>query len=375
MKRLLTLLFCAGALTLHAAHKETPPLGVCHMQSLKWSSLSREIEILGEIKKANIRRIRLGVDPGDLELLKTRLAFCRKNDIEVLLLVPVSYGFEDYSNTSPQRRAGIPEKKLWSALRPSQMDLGVFDRRVRELLNLFKETGCYPHAIELFNESNSPGFNGDFPLQGNIRVFDGSVPAENPALQQITQGIENMAECHKILRRALDEILPDKKILCISAGLVPTISAEKASKHPDGPVSGMPAQNYLQIYKDCGALEMIDSVGVHFYPYVNRSNLGDPAGIQKAVAGYMKEPLQRIREVAGSAKPLYMTEWGFSKDKHSEEDRLELAIGFVRVCAAMDVNWTGLMFFDFVKNTEHRIFENGILLPTGKIFATGLQLK
>jgi hypothetical protein len=166
-----------------------------------------------------------------------------------------------------------------------------------------EEKGIVLAGIEVSNEINWAGFNADFPLPGQGRIFGPSDLTNDPEAQQIAKGLLLYVKSLEALKDVRDHLKLNQHTPIISAGLAdletPThkltwIKADAVS--PDATL------DFLRAH---GPDKLVDGYGLHFYPN------------QKTAAErrlhLRQNGLEQCRPPGTAAgKPCWVTEWGFN---------------------------------------------------------------
>jgi hypothetical protein len=226
----------------------------------------------------------------------------------------------------------------WSATPLSDADPDGFERWLTPLLAALEQAGVKLTALEIGNELNSAGYNGDFlvpgtknvPGNGRILGFDdlergwkawfNKQPITDPEASNLAKGFYVYLSILDAARNVCRSTSPlNRETPIISAGAVYNTKLPLASKTPDadGPSDGVPSTDFIRFLRQHGLDNHVDGYGMHVY-YSTVDN------IQKALS---------ICSTSGG-KPCWLTEWGGFSTKNascsagqaSTDDSVRLAL-------------------------------------------------
>jgi hypothetical protein len=168
--------------------------------------------------------------------------------------------------------------------------------------------GVHLTALELGNEINGPFFNGDFlPAQASGRVLgieDLNNP-HDPEGRAITASYLGYLKVVAALKELRDHSKLNQATPIISAGLA---DGGLPGKKPGQRLDGVSVPATLEFLRQHGMDNLVDGYGVHVYP------TSEARGGVLALVDYLNKD---AFAVCTSAKPCWLTEWGFSNSDES----------------------------------------------------------
>jgi hypothetical protein len=171
-----------------------------------------------------------------------------------------------------------------------------------------EEAGVHLTALELGNEINGPFFNGDFlPAQASGRVLgieDLNNP-HDPEGRAITASYLGYLKVVAALKELRDHSKLNQATPIISAGLA---DGGLPGKKPGQRLDGVSVPATLEFLRQHGMDNLVDGYGVHVYP------TSEARGGVLALVDYLNKD---AFAVCTSAKPCWLTEWGFSNSDES----------------------------------------------------------
>ncbi len=341
--------------------------GICR-QNLQWLNSAKVVETANNIANSNISVVRInGVKSGgSIEQVIHSINTFSQKGIKILLVLPK---WDEMFPEGYQRIQG-PSHLVYKM---SDIDLSHFSVFINEFL---AQIALYTSkdaliGLELFNEANWGGFNGDLQPtpEGKGVVFKLDTPLDEPSFQNVYIGINKYGKCLKIMREAMDRHLADRDIKLVTHGMVNGAEWENyrwsinrgytlvlpnmfltllQGKHPDQ----TDKTNYLRY---------ADGIGIHAYP-----PLVDD--MENHLRTYY---FNQMNAVLDMSMPYWMTEWGFARpqfqNKGGEELRLDYMRNFIQAIEA--IGGTAMTaLYEFDATNDHNIWENGKLLESGNIF-------
>jgi hypothetical protein len=229
------------------------------------------------------------------------------------------------------------------------------------------EAGVRLTAFEFGNEINTAGYDGDFPLEATGREL-GLSDLNNPNDHEwaaVAAGYRVYLKALAELKHVRDASKLNKTTPIISAGLA---DGGPPGKRPHAKTDGVSLPDTLQFLRQNGLDELVDGYGVHFYP----SNPDPNTPVSERVNGLG----ERALALCTSAKPCWLTEWGFANRDLScpihDETRVKLIqtereafktfVKQGRLAAVIYYNWTALHGYE-----SQAIFRCGALTDAGKL--------
>jgi hypothetical protein len=166
-------------------------------------------------------------------------------------------------------------------------------------------------CIELGNELNWAGFNGDFPMPGRGVTFTRDELATDPEAKQVAKGYLVYLKVLKVLKEVKDNSRLNHGTPIITSGMAASTGSGWQEKVK---IDGVTIPGTYTFLRAHGLDELVDGYGVHTYP--SGVKRGDKAGQAKREAEE-----ERFIFPPGNNKPYWVTEWGFpSKAQSSSED-------------------------------------------------------
>ncbi|RBP06393.1 hypothetical protein DFR50_13113 [Roseiarcus fermentans] len=266
------------------------------------ASVADQNAILAEIKAARVAVIRCGISNDDkgVDFAKRALA----QGIRLQLIVTPEYG--PSAPKRPYQPDAFPH--MWGGPPLSAADPALSKAAFQRLFDALDAAGIPIAGAELGNEINWAGFNPEFPLPGEGRIFSLEDLAGDPEAAQVARGFLKYLDVLAALKDVRDRSRLNHAAPIISAGLV---SAEDGAKIYNSKKEDMVSLSAtLAFLRAHGLDRLVDAYGVHAYPSTARP--GDPAA-----TAALKQRLQRVDLAAcrprgaGAGKPCWITEWGF----------------------------------------------------------------
>lgn len=254
--------------------------------------------LLDRLQGAGVRVIRAPLAPGrNADDYRSALDFIRRaydRGIRTDLIVGLQW------RTDAQRRPAVGAlPNMWSSYPLSAADPTRFRAIFEPLFDRLEGMGIVFAALELGNEINWAGFNGDFPVPGEGKVFGREDLARDPEARRVAAGFRAYLQTLRVLKDIRDGSRLNRRTPILSAGL--------ADPGPAGPRHGPKTDAVtigaaLEYLRENGIDALVDGYGVHTYP---------------RVAGGAAARLQRLEQDAladcrpqGRGKPCWITEWG-----------------------------------------------------------------
>jgi hypothetical protein len=247
-------------------------------------------DMVKQLATNGVKTIRLSLLPGNAD-------FVIKAYRHGVGAVAIVYSHTD-STAKPRR---VSE---WASVPLSELDPQEFAQGFKAMLDYLESAGVPLAAIELGNEINTSGYNGDIASPGSGRVL-GLSDLNNP----------NDAEARPIAAgyRLYVKIMAELKQLRDHSKLnqhTPIISAGMANWGRPGPKAwdgllGVSLVDAIEFLRQSGIDKYVDGYGVHVYPGL------DPS---RSVATRIASLGENIFANCTPAKPCWLTEWGIPDD-------------------------------------------------------------
>ena len=212
--------------------------------------------ILEAMKKAGVRVIRAAIPLGDKGMSFAERVYA--HGIKILLLGGVHYTGVAWP-VAPKGFAG-----LWGAPGLSHADPEPLRVDFESQLAKLEEKGIVLAGIEVSNQINWAGFNADFPLPGQGRIFGPSDLTNDPEAQQIAKGFLLYVKSLEALKDVRDHSKLNQHTPIISAGLADLDTrTHKLTWIKADAVSPDATLDFLRAH---GLDKWVDGYGLHFYP-------------------------------------------------------------------------------------------------------------
>lgn len=287
-----------------AGNNESVVIGINVVNPQRLRAADREA-LLDRLGTAGIRVIRAPLSPGgNANDYRSALDFVRRaydRGIRTDLIVGLQW------RTDAARRPAVAAlPNMWSSYPLSVADPTRFRAIFEPLFDRLEGMGVVFAALELGNEINWAGFNGDFPVPGEGKVFSRDDLARDPEARRVSEGFRAYLQTLRVLKYIRDGSRLNR--------LTPILSAGLADPGPAGPRRGpktdaVTISATLEYLRENGIDALVDGYGLHTYP---------------AVAGGAAARLRRLEQDTlancrpqGQGKPCWITEWGLPVAGHA----------------------------------------------------------
>lgn len=205
----------------------------------------------------------------------------------------------EYRDGAQKRPAFKALPNMWSSYPLSSADPERFRAVFTPLFDRLESMGVTFAALELGNEINWTAFNGDFPIPGEGKVFDGYDLTHDPEARRIADGYRSYLQTLKVLREIRDHSRLNKATPILSAGLS---DPGPAGPRPGSKTDAVTIGATLEYLRAHGIDALVDAYGVHTYP---SSKVSGAARLSRLEHDTFAEcqPLAQ-------GKPCWLTEWG-----------------------------------------------------------------
>jgi hypothetical protein len=255
--------------------------------SLSQPDQDAEIERLA---KDGVKTIRTGLGANSLYFITQ--AF--RHDIGSIVIIFPTYGSK------------AKTKLRWSDAPLSGADPQGFTEWLKPVLNQLEAAGVRLTAMELGNEINTSGYNGDIPMPGTGRVL-GLADLNNPKDPEgpaIAAGFRNYLRVMAALKELRDQSKVNKKTPVILAGLADWgLPSPKAWDKN----AGVSLPDTIDFLRQNGLDKLVDGYGVHVYP------TGDSKASVAARVSELEK--KKIFSECRHGKPCWLTEWGIANNQ------------------------------------------------------------
>jgi hypothetical protein len=204
----------------------------------------------------------------------------------------------------PYRPAEYPG--IWGGHPLSAAEPSLSKAGFQSLIGKLDAAGVALAGLELGNEINWAGFNPEFPLPGEGKVFGLAELSSDPEGRKIAAGYLQYLKVLAVLKQVRDASTLNRGTPVISAGLSP---AGPARTNPPGGLheDAVTINATLQFLRAHGLDKYADVYGIHIYPWQKTA-----AARAGAIAG------QDVTECGlAGGKPCWITEWGFNNKEVS----------------------------------------------------------
>jgi hypothetical protein len=314
--------------------------------------------LLDQLQKSGVKIIRLGLDPR----LTAFLIRAHRRGISADVIVP-------FQGTGEHIRPADPALGLnWKVDALSDADPVKFRAYLTAQLAPLEVAGVQLAALELDNEINSTGFNGDFPDSGSGRVFSMSDLnlAADEEIRTIAAGYRAYLKLLAVLKDVRDKTTVNRTTPILSAGLA---DPGLPGKYPGRKQDSVSVAGTIWYMRQYGLDQLVDGYGVHVYPS------GDPS-IPLAMRVSTLEH-DTFSACTVGFKPCWLTEWGFTNtnescpiDDHVRVQLIETMLNVYRkfadegrLRAILYYSWSGHLN---VKESHEALIRCGALTDAGK---------
>lgn len=287
-------LLCLTSAFAASADDRIPDLGVVTANAA-WESAAENRKAFSEIAAAGFASVRIGLrDP--LAATFRTLEAARDSGLRVLVTIPLVDGAIARPDAEPRERHG----RFFQVYGLSGADVGRYRRRLDSLLAFCARRKIPLAGIELGNEPNWSGYNGDLVLAQAGKLVSTGADWSETERQGFDKGLDTYLEIVRETRRALGAYpsLADTRI--VSAGL-----ADANARFVAGSGATLIASRLVyRGFAERGIFSEVDVVGIHLYEPLRLAAGGtSPApGIDAALSGCGRP--------AFNGRPCWITEFG-----------------------------------------------------------------
>jgi hypothetical protein len=297
--RLLTCIFGLVLLapgTMPAARGVEVAVGVNVVNPQRLSATEREA-VLGQLRSAEVRIIRVPLAPlwggDDYRPAIDFISRAYERGIKTDLIVSLQY------REAAQRRPAVKDMpNMWPSYPLSSADPTRFRAVFEPLFNELEGLGIIFSALELGNEINWAGFNGEFPIPGEGRVFGPEDLEQDPEARQVAEGYRAYLRTLRVLKDIRDHSRLNRETPILSAGLADPGSA---GPRPGAKADAVTITATLRYLRENGMDALVDAYGVHAYPWATTAG-GRLNQLKEDTLAECHSPAQ--------GKPCWLTEWG-----------------------------------------------------------------
>lgn len=343
-------------------------LGI-HRTNLGWiKNPARELAILDEIKALGARSVRISLNR-PFERAVEHVAHCNEIDLPPILMLAI----ENPAWFPPNRTIRKGNGLLHDMPLLSEIDPERFRAELHRILQPFAERELKIGTLQLFNELNWAGFNGDLPAAEPGIEIDAQTPPGDPVYQQWRKGIANYRQLLAITREVLDDKFGKGTVPLLPAA---TTRAETEWLTRTGASIVAPALFYKMLAERDGqgisALDSVQGLAVHIYP---KTTPPTKAMARTEARKLLRDTMQPILDVVGNAKPFSITEWGYPLkmpgDIKLDKDRLHACEGFLEALDSAGLKpqpvWKQVILYSYDQDPPKDITLAGKPLPSASI--------
>jgi hypothetical protein len=263
--------------------------------NIAWEKPVDVKDTFAEIADAGFTTVRIGLkDP--VAASYAALMAARDAGLDILVTVPLIDGSVALAGTEPRAKT----KRFFAAYGLSQIDPARFEKRLADLLDFVTARKIPLIGLEIGNELNWSGYNGDLPLSESGRVATDRLDLAPDVASRFADGISKYRAVFEIAKHAIAARPDLAGVRLVSAGLA-DINADFIRR--SGATYVAPALVY-DAYAEQRLLALVDAVGVHLYEPLRAASRSDerPALIEAQLAD--------CGTPAFLGRPCWITEFG-----------------------------------------------------------------
>ena len=369
-----SLVLCAGfcaALPCSAATDVRGILGL-NRPSLHWvGTVAQETAVLDLMKASGtgMKSVRLGykgTDSATRAAMIAHIAHC--NAIGISVVLEISMQNSAFYPAGTTQRTG--NNHLPAAYRFSQLDPNLFETQIVTFLDEAKAANITILAIELGNEPNWAGYNGDLPVYpstgSSYKILSHSTPWADADLVNFRNGLSKYGTCFYRLSNKANAIFGLNVVKRITAGMadVPDtwIQTSRSSKcTPQLAIQLLEGSNPNQV----GATNYLNyaaGVGIHIYPAGAVTTL---AATKTAISDYVTP----IQNATNTTLPFWITECGYPRARFATEtDRHTQHANFINALDQLSFPLAYTHLYTFDNSGGFEVYADGSYLATSDIF-------
>ncbi|WP_374385146.1 hypothetical protein [Dongia sp.] len=279
----------AGAVQASEAQPRGTEIGIA-TANIAWTPPSDMAATFEEIRQSGFTSVRIGLKEPRARAYAA-FAAAKQAGLGIVVTVPLIDGAVATKDATPRAKAG----SFFPAYGLSQIDLERLRARIDDLLAYAADAQIDLLGIELGNEINWSGYNGDLPLVAGGNVIERADGLPN----RFIAGLDLYGRAISLVRERLAADAAFKNVTLVTAGLA-DINAGFI-KHsnatyiaPDVMEEALAARG---IYQAAGA------VGIHLYEPLRRANKGDRRTL-------IEQQLDSCGAPAFAGRPCWITEFG-----------------------------------------------------------------
>lgn len=310
--------------------------------NIAWESPAAVPQTLADVRAHGFDAVRIGWK-GPFDKAEAALRAAAAKNLAIVVTVPVIDGQTSVAGAKvrPETRGFFPVHRL------SDLDPAAVEAHVAGLLDRMQKAGVSLAGIEIGNEMNWSGYNGDLPVmdKGVVVADLAALPAAEA--DAFRAGVDRYAQALGRVDALLEARFPNpaKRPALILGGLA-DVNAAYIEKRGATYVEPALARRLLG---DAGALESVSGMGVHLYEPLRAAI---PATRRETM---MAADLSGCGAAAFAMLPCWITEYGIAEPDAGcalgDEDRRALMRPFLsllavpanqgRIAAAFYYDWDG----------------------------------
>jgi hypothetical protein len=349
------LLIAVGAIP--AARSNGAVVGVNVVNPQRLSPADREV-VLDQLQMAEVKVIRVPLaPPWGRDDYGPAIDFIRRaheRGIKSDLVVELQY------RGGTRRRPAVKDMPdMWPSYPLSSADPGRFRSVFEPLFHKLESHGITFAALELGNEINWAGFNGEFPLPGEGRVFGPEDLEQDPEARQVAGGYRVYLRTLSVLKDIRDHSRLNKYTPILSAGLA---DPGPAGSRPGRRADAVTIPATLAYLRANGVDALVDAYAVHTYPWA------ETAARRR---NQLEENTLSECQPPAQGKPCWLTEWGLpagvgclDDDAPRAEQMREMLGDFRRF--VNQGRLTGLLYFSW-DDGKYGIYRCSALTESGRL--------
>ena len=340
------------------AHGNSAVVGVNVVNPQRLSPEDRET-VLGELQTNGVRIIRVPLAPpwggSDYGPAIDFIRRAHERGIKSDLVVELQY------RQGSQRRPVVTDMpNMWPSYPLSSADPARFRSVFEPLLHEVESLDITLAALELGNEINWAGFNGEFPLPGEGRVFGSEDLEQNPEARKVAGGYRAYLRTLGVLKDIRDHSRLNKYTPILSAGLA---DPGPAGSRPGRRADAVTIPATLAYLRANGVDALVDAYAVHTYPWAETAARRRNQ-LEENTLSECRPPAQ--------GKPCWLTEWGLPApglgcfdDDAPRAERMREMLGDIRRFVSQG-RLTGLFYFSW-DDGKYGIYRCGSLAESGRL--------
>ena len=290
------------------AHAENVVVGVNVVNPMR-ASIADQNTVFAQLKAAGVHVIRCNITADAKGIDYARRAAAQ--GIKIQLGVSPTYPPD-----APKRLyqpALFPQ--MWSGPPLSLADPALSRASFQFIFDQLDANGIALAGVELGNEINWAAFNSEFPLPGEGKILSLNDLAHDPEGKQIAKGFLQYLKILAVLKDVRDHSSINRKTPIISAGFVDAQDGAKLYNNRKEDMVSLSAT--LAFLRAHGLDSLVDAYGIHTYPSSAQPGNAGAAAARATRLNDVTFVECGVQGASGSAKPCWVTEWGFPNSDFS----------------------------------------------------------